>query len=242
MSVAFVSATFSAEHTTANTVYTAPSGIADTDLLIIWQFVFSTTTSPPTPTPPTGFVALPGTWPMTFTDSNTNAKYAQYAWQKFALSESGNYTVTHAACDAARGIMSCVSGSDQTTPFSPNPTQNTGDLTQTTTFLGVTTTVPNELILIFSSDDNDQGGVLTPPTGTTPTFTKQVDDNHGNFLASGTMASAAATGNKTMTNNSINGTNLSFFAMMAAIQPPAAAVAVRNPLIVPQGVNRAASF
>lgn len=247
MAVSFDGASVSSEHTTANSVYNSSGElgtIQENDLLIIWQFLFNGSAAPPTPTQPTGFNPLPlttGAWPMTYVTGS--AHFDQYAWFKIASgSESGSYAVTHAATSAARGSMAHVSGNDPITPFSPNPNQNQATDTGTTTYLSQTTTVPGALIIIVQSDDNDTGLSYTPPTGSTPTFTTQVNDSGGNFMASGVLAAAGATGNKTMTNDSqVNNNAFAFFSSMIVVQP-ALAVAITKPLIVPQGVNRAASF
>jgi hypothetical protein len=97
--------------------------------------------------------------------------------------------------------MARVTGADRRIPFTPAPTQNVGTNSSTYTFLGVTTTVDSTLVMLFGSDWNDTANNLTPPTGTTPTFTEQVDIA-GEYLATGVLSPAGATGNKTMTNNS----------------------------------------
>ena len=195
MAVAFGSATNIVEQTTVDTTYTAPSGITNGDLLLIWHFEFLATT-PPTPTAPAGFTLVPGTWPLVGTTQQST-----WLWYKIASGESGNYTVSHASC-VNRGIMIRVTGADTTTPFSPSPTLNKGTTGTTSTFTGLTTTVDNCLIMAVGADDNDTAANLTAPTGTTPTFTERVDDLHGEYLATGNLSPAGATGNKTMTNNS----------------------------------------
>jgi hypothetical protein len=208
-----------AEATAANATYTAPAGLADGDWIYITHLEYSGSTSqPPTPTPPAGFTAPTGTWPIDQTDASGFHENI-WLWRKKASGESGNYVVTHASC-VRRGTIFAASGADGTTP-EQGVTQNHGTGT-TTTFLGITTTADSCLIVVSGEDNNDKGLNLTAPTGTTPTFTEQVDDNHGEYLASGILSPAGATGNKTMTNNS--NVAAPWLAVMLAIQPPAGIV------------------
>jgi len=225
MAVALGSSSTLAEATTVDSVYVAPTGITDGDLLINWHFEFSPSAgAPPTPTAPAGFSTVPGpTWPLA--NANNGTAIRQWAWYKIASSESGNYTVTHSSC-VNRGMMLRVTGADTSTPFSPNATSNTGTGT-TSTFTGLTTSVNNCFVLALMSDNNDNGANLTAPAQTPPTFTERIDDNHGNYLAAGTMVTAGATGTPTMTNNS--GAAQGWFAVLMSIQPSAATV----PIIVP---------
>jgi hypothetical protein len=226
MAVAFGSSSTLAEGTRSNSSYTAPAGL--------WHFEFLAAAGAPAATPPSGFAAVPGaTWPAALTIGGNG--FSQDFWYKIASSESGNYATTHASC-TTRGMIACVTGNDTGTPFIPNPTQGSNPFSTsgtTTTFTGLTTTVNSELILCFASDDNDAGANLTAPAGTTPTFTEQVDDNHGNYLCTGVLSPAGATGNKTMTNNSTGG--VGFFSSMVAVQPltGAAAVVVAAPRRMP---------
>jgi hypothetical protein len=220
MAVSFGSSTSSAETAAANTTYTAPSSIVDGDLLLIWHYEFANSPTAPEvtapATPPAGFSAVPGTtWPQAQAASD-NVKTAQWFWYKIASGESGNYTVTHNSI-IKRGIMARATGNDTSNPFAPNPTFNKGTVT-TTTFLGLTTTVDSCLIMAFGSDDNDNAANLTPPTGSTPTFTERVDIG-GEYLATGILSPAGATGDKTMTNNSL--TTYPFLASLVSVQSPA---------------------
>lgn len=219
MAVAFSNATTVAEATAVNATYTAPTGITNGNLLLIWHFVYNGAGAPVTPTPPTGFAAPAGAWPIHVVVGAQQAD--SYLWYKIAASESGNYVVTHAS-SVRRGIMALVTGNHTTTPFEANPTLNSGTVT-TTTFTGLTTAVDSELILVFGSDWNDTANNLTPPAGATPTFTEQVDIA-GEYLATGVLSPAGATGNKTMTNNSLAGDG--WHGSMVAVQPPSATTAV----------------
>jgi hypothetical protein len=218
VAVAYATSSSVAEATAVNATYTAPTGIVDGDLLIICHFLFSATT-PVTPTAPSGFATVPGvTWPLAVAPTGANGHV--WLWYKFASSESGNYVVTHAS-SVRRGIMARVTGADSSSPFTPAPTQNTATNSSTYTFLGVTTSVDSELIMLFGSDWNDTANNLTPPTGTTPTFTEQVDIA-GEYLATGNLSPAGATGNKTMANNSAAATTSGWLAVTVAVQPTSA--------------------
>lgn len=210
MSVAFGSSNVLAEGTRANSTYTAPSSIADGDVLLIWHFEFNSG-GYPTPTPPTGFATVPsGSWPMF-----NSADYAQWLWYKVASGESGNYTVTHTSA-VTRGIVARITGANTTSPFAPNATQNGGNGT-TTTYTGLTTTVDQELILLFGSDDNDNSNTYAV-TGYTLQATTP-----GECLLTKTLTPAGATGSPTMTNNSNPGTP--WFGVMVAMQPAAGGAA-----------------
>lgn len=220
MAVDYASSSSVAEASAANATYTAPTGITDGDLLLIWHFEFLDPSPAPTPTPPSGFAIWPtGTWPMT--NAIGTDQSACWLWYKFASGESGNYTVTHSTC-FRRGIIARVSGNDSTLS-SALLTQNTAKAT-TTTWTGFTTAVNSTLVMAFGADMNDTANNLTPPTGTTPTFTERVDIG-GEYLATGVLATAGATGNKTMTNNNAASSE-PFFAALVGVAPSTGAAAV----------------
>lgn len=229
MAVAFGTANSTAEATTVDTVYVAPASIANGDVLFIYHFELSLSlAAPPTPTAPAGFTLAPGTWPLVNTlNGATNARV--WLWYKIASGESGNYTVTHTSC-INRGIIARVTGANTADPFDPDPTQNTGTGV-TTTFTGLTTTIDSCLEMAFGQDNNDKALNLTAPTGTTPTFTERIDDIHGNYLATGNLSPAAASGNKTMTNNSNAGQP--WLAVLVSVQPSGAVVALPSLTMAP---------
>ncbi len=213
--VAYRSSSATTYASRTNTMLTAPSGIQNGDLLVI---VFDIgAASPPTPTPPSGFTALPNfSSPMAMTASGFTVN--MYAWYKFASSESGNYTVTHASA-SSQGYIAAITGANTTTPFSPNPTKNTGTGT-TTTATGLTTPYDTSLVMFISSDWGSTANNLTAPTGSTPTFTKRMGSTTQSgilYVADGVLATAAATGDKTMTNNSAGGEP--FGGVLVSIQP-----------------------
>jgi hypothetical protein len=144
-------------------------------------------------------------------------------WKK-AASESGSYTVTHTAGNT-EGIMYCISGADGTTPLSPNPTFNFGNLSngQTTTATGLTTPAAGCLVIMSEALYDSTTGMVVP-TGTTPTFTaRRVGTIQ--YVSDGILASAGATGNKSHTNgNASAGTP--WVATLISVQPSAAPAAL----------------
>lgn len=215
-SVAYRSSNATTYATRTNTTLTAPAGIQNGDLLVIIFDIGGA--SPPTPTPPSGFSTLPSfSSPLSMTVGGFNVK--MYAWYKFASSESGNYTVTHSSA-SSQGYIVALSGADPTTPFSPNPTTNTGT-GSTTTATGLTTPYDNSLVMFVSSDWGDNANNLTGPSGSTPTFTKRMGATTQSgilYVADGVLGTAGATGDKTITNNS-TGSN-AWGGVLISVQPP----------------------
>jgi hypothetical protein len=188
-----------------NTTITAPAGIQNGDILIIFFLVGLAI--PPLPTPPAGFTLLMGpiieqVSPPTGIETNPFSVH-HYCWIKTASGESGNYTVTHAVSNS-QGYMVAVSGVGTQQAFI---TSRTGFGT-TTTATGLTTQENNTFILFISSDFGNTANSLSVPAGTTPTFTQRVNPSTTSGLlcvGTGVLATAGATGNKSITNNS-NGT------------------------------------
>lgn len=175
-----------------NTTITAPTGIQNGDILIL-AFVMGNA-SPPTATLPSGFTSLSG--PTTVTrDSFSVSRHL--AW-KLASSESGDYTVTHSAT-ASQGVIICVSGAANTTPvFSSNEAEGyAGGSGSTTTATGITTPSNNSLVA-FIAHNWQLYGSASAPAGSTPTFTERLDAGTSiMYAATGVLATAGATGDKT---------------------------------------------
>jgi hypothetical protein len=183
--------------TRTNTTLTAPSGIANGDILIIHFCAGNSGTTAPTISTPSGFTLITG-FPESAINIGGNYSINNYGWYKVASSESGNYTVTHSSFDSF-GYMVAVSGGTGT----PAATVNNGTGT-TTTALSITPTNNSSFVMFVSMDWNDTSNTLTAPTGTTPTFNMRCNFAQCSNLtvADGVLATAGATGNKTMTNNS----------------------------------------
>lgn len=211
MAVAYRSSSTGAYALRTDTSPTAPAGIVDGDVLL---YVLALGDSaPPTPTPPSGFTAASG-FPSTATDGSFTVK--TYVWWKIAASETATeYTATHANTHS-QVYLGCYSGAHQTTPLSPAPTINIGT-GSTTTATGLTTPADGSLVVFVSQDWASSSNVLSAPSGSTPTFTKEY--GAGLLLvADGVMTTAGATGNKTITNNSGSSP---YAGLLISIQPPA---------------------
>ena len=222
--VAFRSGFGSTYASRTNNVLTAPAGIQNGDILIICFLIFNGSSSPPTPTPPAGFVVVPGpTFPVNGGTSSLHVH--NFIWFKVASSESGNYTVTHTVA-TSQAWIGAYSGGNQSTPMVPNATSNTGTGT-TTTALGLTTTINGSGIIFVAQDFGDNNNNLTAPSGTTPTFTKEFGATVGNgsggilFIADGALSPAGSTGNKTFTSNSNSTSPWAGFLVTIAASPPA---------------------
>lgn len=179
-----------------NSIVTAPAGIQNGDVLLYTMFLGITGTAI-TATPPTGFVACSGgTFPIALTDGSFNAR--AYVWYKIASSESGDYTSTHTA-GSSSATMLAISGGTGTPACTTN--NGTGG---TTTATGLTTSANDSLVAFVGWDWADTANNVTPPTGATPTFSEVLDLTI-TYVATGVLATAGATGDKTITNNSTGG-------------------------------------
>lgn len=213
---AFRSASNTTFASRTNTIVTAPAGIVDADVLVLLGLTGAATTAP-TATPPAGFAEVTGTWPVSLTDTGSfNVRV--WIWYKIAASESGNYTFTHASA-SSQGEMMAVSGGASA---KPNATQNNGT-GLTSTALGLTTVADQSLVAYFGTDWGTTGNNLSPPAGTTPTFTERLDIAPLVYLATGILSPAGATGDKTQTNNS--GLSDPWSAYLVAIEAAGAATA-----------------
>lgn len=193
--VEFISDSFVNYGTRTNTLIPAPINIQDGDnLLIIFEDGALNPPGVPVPTPPPGFVILPG-FPLTRFDSNVFTVNT-YAWGKTASGEAGDYTVTHASA-SSNAWMQCARGASLITPISPNPTTNTG-LGDTATAPSITTLLDNSLIVYFCSKWNFPG--ITPPGGVTPVLTTRLDGSLTLlFVSNGVLSPAGPTGAKIAT-------------------------------------------
>lgn len=103
------------EGTRTNSTVTAPSGIADGDILV-YALKIGGASGGPTATAPSGFAAWSGI-PVAWDGSGISDTYGLriYLWYKVASSESGNYTATHSSGDS-EAFMWRISGGDTGTP------------------------------------------------------------------------------------------------------------------------------
>ena len=219
MAVAVGSSTSLGLANRTNSTLTAPADIADGNVLLAIVIAGDGgDETAPTVTPPTGFTAVTGS-PLEISKSDPYA-IAINCFSKVASGESGNYTFTHGASDS-EGFMYRITGADNTTPINPNPTTNTGSGT-TSTGLSITPEVDESLVVMIDLMWDD-AATMSPPTGTTPTFTERYDPGSGGVLwiGDGVLATAGATGNKSHTNG--NNTAQPWATLMVCVQAAAAA-------------------
>lgn len=210
MAAAFRSSSNTTYASRTNTTITAPAGITNGDVLILlfWGFNLSSITLP------TGFTQLAGS-PV-----NNSGPFSTYMAYKVASGESGNYLVTHGTF-STQGAIVCVSGGE--TGSAPTCTFNTGT-GATTTALSVTTTTNSALIIYAGTSWAGLSGLEVQPVGTTPLFSQQIDDSGGTmYVATGVLATAGATGNKSNGNN--NGASDPWTGILAKVEAAGAATA-----------------
>lgn len=212
MAVAVRSFTSTTYASRTNTTLTAPSGLADNDILLAAVFVGVSGTAPSVAAP-SGFTALPGS-PTSVTDAyGFNGKLNVF-WKR-AASESGSYTFSHSSA-SSQGLLLAISGA--VTSGSPiDASSNNTGVGKTSTATGVTTTVPNDLLL-YIAHDWEGLGALSPPSGFTEIFDSLI------YSARMSQATAGASGSKTQTNGNLYGEP--WAAWLIAIKPPSADVSV----------------
>lgn len=199
MAVAYESISSTTYGSRTDTTVTAPTGIQAGNLLLAWMAKVHGSSLDDAPTPPTGFATVPGTWPL----EPSGPAIFMDCWLYYKVADSGDavavdFTFTHAA-RSTQVVMIRVSGQDTGTPFNVTPSQTIGtDVTATWT--GVTTTVDGCLVILFGSDWAQNTNDLAPPSGSTPTFTERLDILL-TYVATGTLATAGATGDKTHASN-----------------------------------------
>lgn len=198
MAVAIRSQTSTTYASRTNTVLTAPTGLANNDILLAFIFSAAQTTGP-VPTPPTGFTQI-GTSTSVTDGGGFNGKFSVF-WKR-AASESGSYTFTHSAA-SSQGVLLAISGAvtsgSPVDVFSSNSglAPNVGVGNNSSTATGVTTTAANDLLL-YLAHDWAGSGALSPPTGFTELFDGLV------YGASKALTTAGATGNVTQVNGDSN--------------------------------------
>lgn len=225
--VASVSNTTYASRT--NTTVTAPSGITNGDILLGVLFTGATTTAP-TATPPSGFTAVTGS-PLVILDGNGfQGRFA--VWAKTASGESGSYQFTHTSC-SSQGVVIRISGANASATIltATRAYAGGGDSVSTSIASSVTTAVDGSLVLIIGQDWADTSNNLSPPSGTTPTFSEHLDVTLTHVF-SGVLATAGATGNKSWTNN-VNASQSRWQTYMLAIEPAAGAPIPLAPIMPP---------
>jgi hypothetical protein len=124
-----------------------------------------------------------------------------YVWEKRASGESGSYTITHSAFNSC-AYMECIRGgvtSGAASDFAATTNTNLDGSNTDYIATGGTTTIDGSFVTfcVFTWDSNSP---MTPPGGTTPTFTERYDPSPSVlYVANGVMTTAGATGDKTST-------------------------------------------
>ena len=211
----FGSTTYAAR---TNTTITAPASIADGDILLM-EFVRYGTAAP---TFPAGWTIVTD-FPYQYTDDTLLDVW--WLWKR-ASGESGNYTITHSSA-STQGWIGRASGRIATgDPVAVKSFTENTDFTTTLTAPTITTPVDDcDIAWLGCGYDAINGS--TPPTGTTPTFTERLDGVLV-YVATGTLASAGATGAKANSNPSTSDS----VAGMIALLPVVAGGADQEPSLV----------
>jgi hypothetical protein len=170
--------------TAANTVLDKPSGTAEGDILIA---VLSHENSPAV-TPPSG-------WRLIGHIDHYAQVHDVYVYFKRAGgSEPTTYTWTHASNWRSGYIAAIQNASATVDPWVGLPNQGVGS---TGTANGVTTLGDDALVMFVSATFDDRGP-LTPPSGSNPTYSERWDSGNNLYIATGTLATAGATGDETI--------------------------------------------
>jgi hypothetical protein len=224
MAVARRSDSILATGSRANSTITAPSGIANGDILLAVLSVGDGTALPSLAvTGPAGWTEISGS-PLAQARADPYTVSLRAYW-KIASSESGSYAFTHTSADTV-GYIVALTGGHGTTPLSPTPTNNVSDQAangQTTTYTGLTTPADGSYLLAAETIWDAAG--TTAIAGTTPTFTNRVRSG-GTYMSDGVLTTAGATGNKTRTNGNV-GVGLPWLAYLICVQPAASAATAR---------------
>jgi hypothetical protein len=196
-----------------NTTVTAPTGIANGDILL--GFILTATAgTPPTPSLPSGFSQIGSTTDV----SGAGGFVVRAVWCiKVASGESGDYTFTHSST-SSQGWIGRFSGCDTTTPQDATSTYNSASGSAgntTTTWTGLTTVTNGALLVAMEHDFGDSANNLSAPSGMT-----ERRDTSIHYVATEVFATAGATGNRTHTNNNVGGGgNDAWQARLVALRP-----------------------
>jgi hypothetical protein len=186
-------ATFRADNgltagTRTNSTLTKPTNTAENDILIIALAVENDTAM----TPPTGFKLG-----VNIDHADTTNIHDLWVWWKRAgASEGASYQVTHSSTWTAGWIVAVEQASTSVDPWFGVANQGTGT---SRAAAGVTPLGNDACIVFVGASFNDHGASVSAPAGSTPTFTEQHDETTNLYAATGTLATAQATGDKTHT-------------------------------------------
>ena len=222
MPCAVASSSALASGTRTNSTVTAPSGIADGDILV-YGMEIGGAAGGPTATPPTGFAAPTGI-PVAWSGSGIGDSYGLriYFWTKKADSESGNYTATHASGDTT-AFMWRITGGDQTTwvdQAATTQSHNGGGSGHNVIDAPTLTPTVDGCALLWIGVSWDAFGAATPTTGWTERRNVTTEVLYAQDLI---QTTAAATGTISVT--STQGGDRPEGAAMLAIRASAGAAA-----------------
>lgn len=163
-----------------NVVVTAPSGIADGDILLAEMYA----------EPSTQIISPPAGFSSVVAVTNEAANFRMEIYWKRAAGESGNYTFTESGNTWGAGSISRISGAIST--GNPINVVGTGD---TGSGLGssasaITPTLPESLLIFLQQGFN--GIARTPPAG----MDENVEAANGAYWATVQKASSGGTGKK----------------------------------------------
>lgn len=178
-----------------NTTITAPTGVADGDLLIAAVYVGITSElGAPSVTPPSGWT-LQTTGGLLYIGGFCARVHI---YTKTASGEGANYTWTHVTASSEVYIY-CLNN-----PSGIAPTIIlTSDLSQTCVTGNLSTTYTNTLCLYIASCWQ-AWGTSNPPNGTTPTLVERQDSaTNVLYTADASLATAGAFGQRSQTNKNV---------------------------------------
>lgn len=210
MAVAYRSGTASAASTTTSrTGVTAPSGLADGDILIGFMYAERNLGL----TGPVGISG--GGWTAIHDTLNTGPSpdINAFSFWKLAASEGASYDFTWGGDSVwNQAAVIAISGADGTTPLDGTPTENTGS-SAAPTGLSITTAAAGSL-LVWMSFNFDGRSTSTYDSPLTEQFDSSGSTNLA--LATGNQAVAGASGNKA----AVYSATTNWIIQMVAIQVP----------------------
>lgn len=175
-----------------------------------------------------GTPSVTGSWTSVQTASNTGPTpdFEAFLWCRIADAgdvSGSSYTISWDGDSIWRsGAVVAYSGGHASTLQDATATTNAGGSDASAVAPGLTPATGDAEVLYFETDYD--GRAVTPPTGTTPAFTERTD--FGNLeIASGPLATAGATGDKT---GALTGGASYWTAFLAASRPAVAGGAAQD--------------
>lgn len=172
---------------------TRPTGITADDIIFLDFYIETTGLTP---------AFTNGTWTLIHqtiqTGSATDFEHFRY-WSRYA-GEGTTFTISWGGTSTWRsaGMLAKIGISTAADPKDGTPTEQIGGASSVSAVApGITTATNNSLVVNHMAHFRGDFTV-TPPTGTTPTFTERVEFD-AVYQADGILATAGATGDKTST-------------------------------------------